>query len=62
MTRAELKYYTSLTLKKSRMEEAKFLVEGIKLIGEAISSGYYCEAIFYKNQYIDKIELYLQIT
>ncbi len=56
MTRAELKYYTSLTLKKNRIEEAKFVVEGIKLIGEAISSGFYCEAIFYTNAVSDKEE------
>lgn len=49
MTRAELKYYASLTLKKNRVEESKFVVEGIKLISEALSSGYYCEAIFYTN-------------
>ena len=60
MTRAELKYYTSLTLKKSRMEEAKFLVEGIKLIGEAISSGYYCEAIFYTNAVSEKEEEFVE--
>ncbi|MDP3581858.1 MAG: RNA methyltransferase [Ignavibacteria bacterium] len=43
-------------MKKNRIEEAKFLVEGIKLIGEAISSGYYCEAIFYTNAVSEKEE------
>ena len=49
MTRAELKYYASLTSKKNRLEEAKFLVEGIKLIEEALSSGFYCEVLLYTN-------------
>lgn len=60
MTRAELKYYTSLTLKKNRIEEAKFVVEGIKLIGEAISSDYYCEAIFYTNAVSEKEEEFVE--
>ena len=60
MTRAELKYYTSLTLKKNRLEEAKFVVEGIKLIGEAISSGFYCEAIFFTNAVSDKEEDFVE--
>lgn len=50
MTRAEIKYYASLTQKKHRIEESKFLVEGIKLINEALEFGYYCEAIFYTNK------------
>ncbi|MDP2038871.1 MAG: RNA methyltransferase, partial [Ignavibacteria bacterium] len=60
MTRAELKYYTSLTLKKNRIEEAKFVIEGIKLIGEAISSDYYCEAIFYTNAVSEKEEEFVE--
>ncbi|KAF0150968.1 MAG: tRNA/rRNA methyltransferase (SpoU) [Ignavibacteria bacterium] len=49
MTKAEIKYYASLSQKKCRVEESKFLVEGIKLINEAINSGYYCEAVFYSS-------------
>ncbi|MEW6654208.1 MAG: RNA methyltransferase [Bacteroidota bacterium] len=47
MTKAEIKYYASLTQKKNRIEESKFLVEGIKLINDALDSGYYCESVFY---------------
>jgi TrmH family RNA methyltransferase len=50
MTRAELRYYVSLTSKKNRIEESKFLVEGIKLIEEALSAGFYCEALLHTNE------------
>ncbi len=63
MTRAEIKYYASLTQKKHRIEESKFLVEGIKLIKEAFEFGYYCEAVFYtikvnlaEEEFIDSIQ------
>lgn len=46
LTKTELKYYSSLLIKKYRREENKILVEGRKLISEAISSGYECEILF----------------
>ncbi|MEW5844126.1 MAG: RNA methyltransferase [Bacteroidota bacterium] len=46
MTKNELKYYSSLLNKKQRREENKILVEGRKLITEAIGSGYECEILF----------------
>jgi len=63
MTRAEIKYYASLTNKKHRVEEAKFLVEGIKLIKEALDFGFYCEAVFHTakiNQAEEEFILSLQ--
>lgn len=45
ISKAELKYYSLLTKKKYRDIENKFLVEGPKLIFEALSSGYECELI-----------------
>ncbi len=54
MTKNELKYYSFLLQKKIRIEEKKFLVEGIKLIREAISSNFKCENIFFTNSFYDK--------
>lgn len=59
MTRAEIKYYASLTLKKNRAEESKFLVEGIKLIDEALKSGFYCEVIFHTSSLSDAEENFI---
>ena len=46
MTKNELKYFSSLLNKKNRREESKILVEGRKLISEAINSGFECEILF----------------
>ena len=46
MTKNELKYYSSLLNKKVRREGNKILVEGQKLISEAINSGFECEILF----------------
>lgn len=45
LTKSRLKYYSSLLNKKHRIDEKKFLVEGHKLIIEALDSGYTCEII-----------------
>lgn len=51
MTINELKYYSSLLQKKIRKQEEKFLVEGFKLIFEALNSSFECEKIFYTNSF-----------
>lgn len=45
ISKNQLKYYSSLLNKKYRKTEKKFIVEGFKLISEAVSSSYVCEAI-----------------
>jgi len=42
----ELKYYSSLLNKKYRKIESKFLIEGKKIVEEAIASNYDCEKVF----------------
>jgi RNA methyltransferase, TrmH family len=51
ITKAELKYYSSLLKRNFRDEQNKFLVEGEKLILEALNSGLECEIIIYKSVY-----------
>lgn len=51
MTKNELKYYSSLLTKKYRKEEKKFLVEGFKLVDEALKSNFICEKIFFTNNF-----------
>ena len=60
MTKEKLKYYSSLLAKKYREQEKKFLVEGIKLISEAIDSGYSCEILLLTNQYADEEKIFLR--
>ena len=47
----ELKYYTSLTIKKFRDSEKKFLVEGEKIVTEGLNSSHKCEIIFVTNDF-----------
>lgn len=49
----ELKYYSSLLVKKFRAEEKKFFVEGIKIVEEGLNSNYECEAVFATASFID---------
>jgi RNA methyltransferase, TrmH family len=46
ITKAELKYYSSLLKRNFRDEQNKFLIEGEKLIIEALSNRFECEVIF----------------
>ena len=50
LTKSQLKYYSSLLNKKQRVVEKKFLVEGQKLITEALDSGHTCEIILKHNE------------
>jgi TrmH family RNA methyltransferase len=52
LTKNELKYYASLLKKKFREEEKKFLVEGKKLVDEALSSEYKCEIVIVTNEFV----------
>ena len=45
LTKNQIKYYSSLLNKKFRQQEKKFIAEGIKLVAEALGSGYTCEII-----------------
>ncbi len=49
ITKTELKYYSSLLKKKFRDEQNKFLIEGNKLILEALNNGFECEVIICKK-------------
>ncbi len=59
ITKNELKYYTSLLKKKNREEEKKFLVEGLKLVDEALGSKYRCEIIIATNEFAEREEEYI---
>lgn len=54
LTKRELKYYSSLNKVKYRKIEQKFIVEGIKLVDEAIKSDYDCEVIITSTTFADK--------
>jgi TrmH family RNA methyltransferase len=54
MTKEKLKYYSSLHSKKYREFEKKFLVEGVKLITDAIESGYKCDILLFTSQFENK--------
>jgi TrmH family RNA methyltransferase len=53
LTKNELKYYSNLLKKKYRKSEKKFIVEGKKLIDEAMGSNYRCEIICATNQFLE---------
>lgn len=53
LSKNELKYYISLLQKKVRKEENKFLVEGKKIIDEALNANYLPEIIICTNSFYD---------
>ena len=60
LTKNELKYYSSLTQKKFRNRENKFIVEGNKIVEEGLDSRSTCEIVLVSNQYYDENQEYLQ--
>ncbi len=51
--KAKLKYYSSLHQKKYRDKEAKFIVEGKRLIKELLQSDFDIESVFLTNKFED---------
>jgi TrmH family RNA methyltransferase len=59
LSKNELKYYSSLLIKKFRVKENKFIIEGKKIIEEAIQSKYNCEIIIITNEFAQNGKSYL---
>ena len=55
ITKNEIKYYSSLRLKKHRQEERKIIVEGAKLITDGIESGFRPEVIFTTTPFYESL-------
>jgi TrmH family RNA methyltransferase len=51
LTKNELKYYSSLNKVKYRKLEQRFIVEGIKLVDEALKSYFDCEVILVSDSF-----------
>jgi TrmH family RNA methyltransferase len=51
LTKNQLKYYSSLHLKKNRKEEKKFFVEGKRIVDEGLKSDYECELVILSNSF-----------
>jgi RNA methyltransferase, TrmH family len=60
ISKNELKETASLLQKKHRNEKSKFIVEGRKLISEALSSGFVCELIISTNHFNEVSEDFFQ--
>jgi TrmH family RNA methyltransferase len=53
ISRSELKYFSSLLIKKFRQQEEKFVVEGLKTVEEGLNSSYKCDAVFVTPAFMD---------
>jgi len=53
ISKNELKYFSSLLIKKFRQQEAKFIAEGLKTVEEGLNSSYKCDAVFVTPAFID---------
>jgi TrmH family RNA methyltransferase len=53
ISQSELKYYSSLLVKKFRNKENKFIVEGSKIVEEGLLSNYICEVTFVTSAFLD---------
>lgn len=56
ITKSDIKYFSSLRIKKFRKEEKKFLVEGKKLIEESLFSNLKPDVVFVTNNFAEKNE------
>lgn len=54
ISRNELKYYSSLSQKKFRESELKFLVEGLKNVEEGLNSHFNCEIILSTYEFAEQ--------
>ena len=54
LSKNQIKYYSSLLNKKQRHEEKKFIVEGLKLITEAVNYGFRCEIVISQKDFFDE--------
>jgi len=54
LSKNQIKYYSSLLQKKQRHSERKFIVEGPKLLMEALHSNFQCEIVILTNSYDEK--------
>jgi len=59
ITQRELKYYSSLIVKKHRVQEQKFIVEGLKIVEEGLESNFFCEAIFVTPLFINSFPQFI---
>jgi RNA methyltransferase, TrmH family len=59
LSKNELKYYSSLLIKKFRDKENKFIVEGKKIVEEAIESKYECDIIIVTREFAKDEEAYV---
>jgi len=69
ITKNELKYFSSLLHKQYRKKENKFIVEGKRLVDEALASSYKCDLIicstsFYESSpsFISNLKKGIQVT
>jgi len=53
ISKNELKYFSSLLIKKFRQQEEKFIVEGLKTVEEGLNSSYKCEVVFVTPAFMD---------
>ena len=55
ISKNELKYYSSLLVKKYRQQEEKFIVEGLKIVEEGLNSSYKCEVLFVTPAFMESL-------
>ena len=53
ISKNELKFFSSLLIKKFRQQEEKFIVEGLKTVEEGLNSSYKCDAVFVTPAFMD---------
>lgn len=53
LTNSEIKYYSSLLKKKERRQERKFLVEGKRILADALESSYQCEIVIMTHEFAE---------
>jgi len=60
LSKNKIKYIKSLQLKKYRLQERKFVVEGDKIVKELANSSYEIESLFATKNWIDNHKIFLK--
>lgn len=62
LSKNAVKYYSTLLNKKYRQRERKFIVEGKRLVEEALNSKFNCEVLITTNKFTEENSDYLEVN
>ena len=62
LSKNRLKYLNSLQKKKYRLQEGKFIVEGVRAVEDGLKSNFACEEVFVLNSKVESLQPQLEFA